>query len=949
LRLYLFNADPMNNWYTVRWVIQTAICVFLVLGFNSCSKQEKNSRKSMDLSGSWQFAIDTGNLGISEKWFLKDLPDSVQLPGTMDLAKKGFKRTDTSTMHLNRVYSYEGVAWYRREISVSEEWQHKHVQLIMERTKSSKVWIDDKYVGESSLLQSAQIFDLTSFLTPGKHAITLRINNDRKLTPYGNVHIYSDDTQTNWNGIIGDFRLEASDQTYIENLQVFPDVENRKIKVRVSLVNPQHLNNLRVDLRISKELPDKRTKLKAAEFPVSGDSIIELEYSLADKTDLWDEYRQPVYILRAVLSRKKQVLDNLTSRFGMRKFSAKGTQFTVNGRTTFLRGKHDACVFPLTGHPPMDTSGWMRIFGIAKTYGINHYRFHSWCPPEAAFEAADRMGIYLQPELPFWGGLKDDSVVSMLEKEGLAMLQRYGNHPSFVMLSAGNEIWGDQKPVENLINRLKKADSRPLYTQGSNNNIGYTGPVPGADYHTAARTPFAGDTILTHVRLTQAFADSRDGGILNTTLPTASVNFDHAVSLIPVPLIGHEVGQYQVYPDFREIEKYTGVLRAFNLDVFRKRLERSGMLDQNRDFTNASGKWSALCYRDEIEAALRTGGLAGFQLLDLQDFPGQGTALVGILDAFMDSKNVITAGEWRQFCNDVVPLLIFEKYCWTNKETFSALVQVAHYGQTDLNNSLNWEVTLDGRVINSGKMDKIKILQGKLFSLGKIEFPLVAVTTSQKITISLSLENTPYKNSYSIWVYPGVREIKPDAEIIIASVVDQKIIKLLKQGKKVLLFPDAGSVKKNSLAGLFPPDFWNYGMFKGISEWVKKPVSPGTLGILTNPEHPVFASFPTDFHTNWQWFSIIKNSNPLILDVTDKKYRPIIQVIDNMERNHKLGLLFELKVGGGKLLVCMSDLRRLHNRPEAVQLYSSLLNYMHSANFDPGYVIDEELLHQILQ
>ena len=416
-----------------------------------------------------------------------------------------------------------------------------------------------------------------------------------------------------------------------------------------------------------------------------------------------------------------------------------------------------------------------------------------------------------------------------------------------------------------------------------------------------------------------------------------------------MPLISHEVGQYQIYPDFREIDKYTGILRALNLEVFRKRLERSGMLDQNREFTDASGKWSALCYRDEIETALRTGGLAGFQLLDLQDFPGQGTALVGILDAFMDSKNVITAREWRQFCNDVVPLLVFDKYCWTNRETFSALVKVAQYGQADITSTLDWSVILGGRVITRGKFDKVKIPQGGLFSMGKIEVPLAAVTTPQQLTISIALEGTTYRNSYSVWVYPAATEIKPDPEITIATTIDTKILNLLKQGKKVLLFPDAVSVKKNSITGLFPPDFWNYGMFKGISEWVKKPVSPGTLGILTNPEHPVFASFPTDSFTNWQWFSIIKNSYPLILDNTAKNYRPIVQVIDNMERNHKLGLLFEFKAGEGKLLVCMSDLRRLQNRPEAVQLYSSILTYMKSPDFNPGYGVNEEFLHRIFQ
>jgi hypothetical protein len=106
---------------------------------------------------------------------------------------------------------------------------------------------------------------------------------------------------------------------------------------------------------------------------------------------------------------------------------------------------------------------------------------------------------------------------------------------------------------------------------------------------------------------------------------------------------------------------------------------------------------------------------------------------------------------------------------------------------------------------------------------------------------------------------------------------------------KVLLFPSAEDVQGKSVKGLYPPDFWNYEMFKNISEGAGKPSSPGTLGLLINPEHPIFSAFPTDFHTNWQWFSIIKNSNALILDDTPDDYRPIVQVIDNLQRNHKLG------------------------------------------------------------
>lgn len=924
------------------------LAVFLLL--LSCKKPVDNFRSTLDLSGSWQFAIDSADVGLAQAWFLKDLPEEIGLPGTTDLAKKGFVNTDTSTLHLNRPYQYEGVAWYRKHVAIPKNWEEKNLQLILERTKPTKVWVDGNYIGASDLLESPHHYNLSPHLTPGNHTITIRVDNDLKLTPYGNAHIYSDDTQTNWNGIIGDLLIEASDKTNIRDIQVYPDYDHKKMKVVLGITNQLDLKNLEIELQLSKNLKNENVQIKTAQFTKACDSLIVLEYNFEELPDLWDEYNQPLYLLNAVIKGEKGVKDSKSVSFGFRKFEAKDRQFQINGRTTFLRGKHDACVFPLTGHPPMDVESWVQLFKTAQSYGINHYRFHTWSPPKAAFEAADQVGIYLQPELPFWGGLSSDTIEAQLLKEGLALLKSYANHPSFVMFSPGNEIWGDQDRVENLIAKLKKADSRPLYTQGSNNNIGYTGPTKSADFHIAARLPYAQDTILTHSRLTQAFVDSRDGGILNTQRPSSAVNFDHAVSQITTPLVSHEVGQYQIYPDYKEIDKYTGVLKAWNLEIFKKRLLQSGMINQNRDFTLASGAWSALCYKAEIEAALRTGKMAGFQLLDLQDFPGQGTALVGILDAFMESKNVIAREEWLQFCNDVVPLLVFNKYTWTDEETFSAQIQVANYSNKKIDQKLYWKVSKqNGEIVKEETLDHDGIPFGKLSSLGEMLLSFDGQIQAQKLNIELSILNTEYKNSYEIWVYPAPNQQPKDDQIEVFTEFNRELVDRLNNGGKVLLFPKAASIHQNSLPGLFPPDFWNYGMFKGISEWAKKPISPGTLGILTNPDHPIFNNFPTDSHTNWQWWSIIKHSNSLVLDRTDSTYRPIVQIVDNLERNHKLGLIFEFEVGKGKLLVCTSRLNQILDHPEASQLYQSIIDYMKSEAFQPTYVVNEQMLLELLR
>lgn len=944
-----YALNSLNNQdLTEMYRFQPILFVLLFLSI-SCSTRTSEYREYIALDGEWQFAMDPENVGESGQWFLHELGDTIELPGTMDENFKGYKNQDTTTLHLNRLYKYEGAAWYRKEIVIPEHFNGKYLQLFLERTKTTKIWIDSTFIGESRILQSPHRHDVSEVLTPGNHYITLKIDNSIGLTPYRETHIFSDETQTNWNGVIGELRIEAMSKNHITNLQVYPDVGNQSIDIKLEIVSGPDLETANVELLVQRTYKGGVKKLPAKVIQVDPKQPVELSYYLNDETLLWDEYDQPLYTLTAVLSTEAGT-DSKTVPFGMRSFKVDGTQFAINGRKTFMRGKNDAAVFPLTGYTPTDVESWKRVFEISKSWGINHVRFHSYTPPEAAFTAADQVGIYLQTELPFWGGLDSTNVMMMLREEGLALLKEYANHPSFVMFSHGNEIWSGHDNVEANLATLRQYDDRPLYTMGSNNSIGYIGPVGGSEFFVGARTPSDGDTQKTHTRITHAFADSKDGGILNTHYPSTDFDFSYPVSQIQIPVISHEIGQYQIYPDYDEIDKYTGPVRAWNLEVFRNRLEKADMLDLDQDFQKASGAWSAIAYKAEMEAAYRTSGMAGFQLLDLQDFPGQGTALVGILDAFMDDKEVIAQKIWRQSINDVVILGRFEKYVWTNEETYTANIEVANYSKGDLNSSVSWELTTNsGEFVFQGKLPAKKMRQGVLTDLGIISVDLNEFDHTQRLNLSLRLSDTEYSNTYPVWVYPSPKDPLPETNIVIAESIDDDILNKLKSGAKVLLFPKKEDVEHNSVGGLFPPNFWNYEMFKGISISNDKPYSAGTLGLLMDPEHPLFDSFPTEFHTNWQWFSMVKASNPLILDETDSEYRPIVQVVDNLQRNHKLGFIFEFKAGKGKLLVCMSRLPEILDKPEAKQLYRSILNYMNSDDFNPQYEIEPGELKQLLR
>ena len=933
------------------------VTLLLTAGFYSaCTRQlPPDTRSRIPLEGNWGLQLDTAGAGIAPDWLTKSCTDSLFLPGTTDMGKKGTYNTDmTLTTSLSREYVFEGKALYTKQVDIPEEWDGTSVRLVMERTKPTTIWIDGKEVGANNDISTAQQYDLSSYLFPGTHTVAILVDNGKQAVPekvYGSSHAYSASTQTNWNGIIGDFYLESVPLCGIDDIQLYPDVAKKVVTARVTLRNPDKGAGKGI-LSFYAEAwnTDKQHKTPVQTVEVDWTKPEqELELALGDKALLWSEFTPSLYRFSVSL-KTDQSVDTEQATFGLRDFKAKGRQFTMNGKVTFLRGKHDACVFPLIAHTAMDVETWRHYFQVAKQYGINHYRFHSWCPPEACFEAADIEGIYLQPELPIWGNIDidDTELCDYLLKEGRNLHRAYSNHASFVMFGLGNEMSGEEG-LAMLIQTFKKEDNRHIYSSGSNNYLGFKGKQADEDYFTTCRVGREDDKQFnTHARASFSFADAYDGGYLNHTYPNSEMDFSSANALCDVPIISHETGQFQVYPNYEEIKKYTGVLKPRNFEIFKKRLEEAGMIDQAHDFMMASGKWSALLYRADIEMNLRTPEWGGFQLLDLQDYPGQGSAYVGILDAFMESKGLIAPEEWRHFCSEVVPLFCTEKFCWTNDEALTGEVEIANYSESDLNSKqLSWTLTDSKQQVLDKGVLPLQVKQGELAKVGTLKPAIASVRKAEKVTLALSIDGTPYRNDYSLWIYPAAdKEVAPSEDICVTDDLDAHL-KYLTEGGKVLWFPSKDKHKDQTVGGLFQTDYWNYRMFRTICENLDRPVSPGTLGILTDPGHPALADFPTEFHTNWQWFPIIKQSYPMILDRLSDDYRPIVQVIDNVERNHKLGLLFEFKVGNGKLLVCMSDLKAVQDKPEARQFYRSILEYMESSAFAPSYSLSAKDLQDL--
>jgi len=913
----------------------------------------------IDLSGRWRLALDRADVGIKERWFAKRLEKSIRLPGSLSEAGVG-DPISTNTPWTGSIVDrswfvapeyaeyrrpgdvkvpfwlqpttyYKGAAWYQREVEAPEGWAGRRLTLFLERPHwETRVWWDERLIGTNRSLSTPHEYDLGVVARPGRHTLTIRVDNRMVVDVGVNSHSVSDHTQGNWNGIAGRIALRSGPPVWIEDLQVYPRIRPKTARVRGRIGNAQGKPGAGwVVLRVRQAGAPAatgdvaRSKIRARWNRDGG--RFEVEIPLGADALLWDEFSPNLYMLEARLEPDSPAgLEPASARtaFGLREFKAQGTQFTINGRKTFLRGTLECCIFPKTGRPPTKLAPWRRLIRIAKAHGLNELRFHSWCPPEAAFRAADELGMYLHVEASSWANgsttLGDGKPVDRwIYEETDRILRWYGNHPSFVLMAYGNEPGGrrHRQFLARYVKHYKSLDPRRLWTSGA----GWP-ELPENQWHSSPQP---------RVQHWGAGLRSR----INAKPPETLTDYRDFIRARKVPVVSHEIGQWCVYPNFDEIPKYTGYLKPKNFEIFRDRLRAHGMLAQARDFLIASGKLQALCYKEDIESALRTPGMGGFELLQLHDFPGQGTALVGVLDPFWDEKGYITAAQFRRFSGPTVPLARLPRRVFTTAETLEAEIELAHFGPAPLRAARPyWKlVGPKGRPLAEGRLPTRDIPVDNGIKLGTIRAPLRDAPAPAACRLVVGLEGLPAENDWGVWIYPEkVSDAVPEGVTATSDWREAKAA-LRAGGKALFLIPPkkvAGD-RHGRVALGFSSIFWN-------TAWTRRQ-PPHTLGILCDPSHPLFREFPTDFHSNWQWWHLIHRAGAMILDGLPSRIRPLVQVIDDWFTARKLGLVFEARLGRGKLLVCSVDLESdLESDPARRQFRRSLLDYMASPAFNPA-------------
>ncbi len=901
----------------------------------------------LPLGGTWNCRLDRQDAGVNEGWFTQLLTatTAISLPGTLAQAGLGDKIDTRSRFGLTPKIRYVGKAWYQREIDIPETWRNKTIVFFFERCGwESRLWVDGQPVGVRDSLSTPHIYDWPAGLTPGKHTITLRLDSQGR--PGASCHGWGIDTQLPWNGVLGQMYLSAHDPVWTEHVGVRAEAnaeQGARAHITVRVRNDMKAT---MDGAVNFSIRRKGTEKFAPQgeaFFKSGDreftisTIIPIEKAAA----LWDEFSPQLYELQAEVRAQgegRKTYDRRTVEFGIRSLGTDNAHLTVNGRRVFLRGTHDGCAFPLTGGMATSVEEWRRIFRTVKSYGLNHVRYHSVCPPGGAFQAADEEGVYIQAELPYWGRVRNGwAGSSFLRTELDRILEAYGNHPSFILMSMGNEHSGDWDLLQDFVDHAKRQDPRRLYASTSNAYI-YPGTrqgfpfVPGDQFWVSMYAGMPQEGSRTRARYMELLM------VENEAIDRAA-DYSDIYAGSPMPGFSHELGQFWFFPNLDERSKYTGVQEARNFDIFHENLEQAGLLSQAPAFFRSSGASALNLYKEEIERQLRTPECGGFQLLDLHDYPGQGTALVGILDVFWESKGLIEPEQFRRFCDNTVLLARPPKAIWFNNEKAVIPMEIYHYGPDKLDAvAVDWELTdRRGQRLQSGRLGPpVTVPTGTVQKLSAIDLDLTRIEQPQELTLRARLAGTGIGNDWRIWCYPSTLPSEPaSGQLLTTADWTGEALPRLQAGGTVLFLAheSLAAAHIDAANAIWTP--WN---------------NIPTCGMLIQEEHPAFAGFPTSYFTDWQWWDLLEPYARAVIVPKGIALTPIAQPIDEPIRALKLATIFEAKVGNGRLLATSLDLvNSLETRPGARQLRASLIQYAMGPGFAPVTTLTAAEATRILQ
>ena len=846
----------------------------------------------IDLSGEW----DVVGTNFSGRASLPGTLADAGL-GTLQTAAHFAAYTGPARMSMARRYRYLGPAKYRRSVTLSADAVARQLEISLERVMwASRLTIDGRDFGRCDSLGTPHVHKIPAgSLAPGRHVIELEIDNSSQYGMIPHSHGWSDWMQSIWNGAIG--RLELRESNPLDGVRVFTDFPaGRKVRFEVPEGFVANAESITSD------------SLQFTGFSVESSPYAEgrllVTASLAQEPEAWDEFNPRLY---AVEFHDGRSGFSKSVRFGFRTISRSGNRLMLNGRPLFIRADVDNCGFPLTGHPDMSKREWKRILAIERNNGMNALQMHTWTPPDAAFEAADEEGVMILCELGYWEGSAghgNEAIDDYLRRELKAVSDAYGNHPSMVATSFGNELGKCNFDALDLwMKNHKKYDPRRLTMCSTARTV-----ADSDDFMVTHDYPGIGRT-----------RGKRDG--------STDYDYEDVYAKAPIPVVAHEIGQWPVYPMWDEqIPKFSGLLVPWRWPALREAAVSNGTFRFSREFHSASMQTCRHFYKLETEGFLRTPSCAGVEFLDVRDYTGQGEALVGWYDAFFDAKPAL--GEVPPFSELMRPVPFLAKMCkflWTTSETFEARLCVRNGLATEIPAGTRWRWAFGP---HEGWVSATEpVAPGAIAEVGKVTLPLSGFAAPSRVEFRFG------ENRWRIYVLPSIEGDEPPPKGVLVTSDPSAATKRLAEGGSVIY---TGPSAKSGVTS-YQPIYWSTTLF--VTE--RKHIG---LGAVVDADHPALASTGCDYWQDEFWRALFTDGTRLAtshrLEGLPHDFRPLVTVVPDLHHSLFISPFFELRVGAGKLIVCGLNLDA--DSPTARLLKRSLWRYAESLGFNPRWQVGQE-------
>jgi len=768
-------------------------------------------------------------------------------------------------------------------------------------------WINGVYLGRHEGYSTPFAFPIPEdVLTAGENRITLAVSNNRLQGYQGRPvsGLTSRAANECTGGIYGDVELRSYPDGLCD-LWVTTDAACQAVTVHTS--GAVHMKKAVTVSQNGKILFD-------AEIPAGSENLT------LDAADFakWTPETPNLYDLTVTTENQ-----SLSASFGVRRLTAEGTRLYLNGEPFYFRGICEHCYQYKTVHPTRDKAYYVTVIRKLKSLGFNAIRFHTWIPPYEYMEAADEEGILLEVESP--------NNTALAEWEKIVRFCRH--YPSVNLYSTGNELQIDGA-YENHLHAcadLVHTQTDALFSPMS--------AMRGVEYMLTEQDPRM-DTPFPHnsQRLSRigTYSDVYNSYSLGLTSYDSSLGtqkvLDERNEIYGKPLLSHEICIQGTYIDLSLAQRYEGtrIGKTQFMSSVRTHLADQGLLDRADTYYKNSVKWQSLLRKHCFETVRRCHSFAGYDFLgDIDTHWHTFGYCVGMMNEFYELKDGQTTENVLRYNSPTVLLADTQRVNLWAGEAVQIPIWVSHYGPDIEKARLHVSVRADGKTVAQTDVTVERLRKGQLKQLACFSFcvPELERAAGLELHAELSGPQGTYRNGWELYAFPKTEESTCRNVIVRKGCTIDELQADMQAGNRVVIFgtePFASSQVSFQLS-----------------------IAGRTTGHLATviAKHPITDAFPHSGFCAKQFENMLNGGKAAILAGTQGQHAPVIDIATSYKNAQKEALLFEYRIGKGRLLVCTLNLQE--EDPAAMWLKNTILSYAESQAFAPDAELTMQELAQV--